>query len=110
MALGTTYATLLWMVTGSRLRLALAGVIAGVLLAPLAGRAMTALLYGVSTMDMLTLIVTPVLTLITALVVSAVPGWIAAAPSPCRCCGTSDVEDGVGQEPRSDNVGGRSAG
>jgi predicted permease len=82
MALGATRAALLWMVTGSGLRLAVAGVVAGVLLAPLAGRAMTALLYGVSAMDVVTFVVAPVLMLLTAGVASAVPGWIAARSQP----------------------------
>jgi len=82
MALGATHTALLWMVTGSGLRLAVAGVVGGVLLAPLAGRAMTALLYGVSATDVVTLIVAPVLMLVTALLASAVPGWIAARSQP----------------------------
>jgi predicted permease len=82
MALGATHAALLWMVTGSGLRLAVAGVAAGVLLAPLAGRAMSALLYGVSATDVVTLIVAPVLMLMTALLASAVPAWIAARSQP----------------------------
>ena len=82
MALGATHSALLWMVTGSGLRLAVAGVAAGLLLTPLAGRAMTALLYGVSSMDVVTLILAPVLILLTALVASAVPGWIAVRSQP----------------------------
>ena len=82
MALGATRAALLWMVTGSGLRLAIAGVMAGVLLAPLAGRAMSALLYGVSATDVVTLVVAPVLMLVTAFVASAAPGWIAARSEP----------------------------
>lgn len=82
MALGATRAALLWMVTGSGLRLALAGVIVGLLLAPLAGRAVQALLYGVSATDLVTLVVAPILILVTALGASAVPGWIAARSQP----------------------------
>ncbi|HZO56196.1 MAG TPA: ABC transporter permease [Bryobacteraceae bacterium] len=82
MALGATRATLLWMVTGSGLRLGAAGVVAGLLFTPLAGRAMTAFLYGVSATDTVTLIVAPVLMVMTALVASAVPGWIAARSQP----------------------------
>ncbi len=82
MALGATQSTLLWMVTGSGLRLAIAGVAAGLLLVPLAGRAMVVLLYGVSAMDEVTLIVTPVLMLLTALLASAVPGWVASRSQP----------------------------
>ena len=82
MALGATRAAVLWMVTGSGLRLAVAGVVAGVLLAPLAGRAMTALLFGVSATDLVTLVVAPALMLLTALLASALPGWIAARSEP----------------------------
>jgi putative ABC transport system permease protein len=56
--------------------------VAGLLLAPLAGRAMTALLYGVSATDAVTLVVAPLLMLMTALVARAVPGWIAAPSQP----------------------------
>jgi putative ABC transport system permease protein len=82
MALGATYAALLRMVTGTGLRLALTGAVAGVILAPIAGRAMSALLYGVSPTDVVTLVVAPVLMLLTALVASIVPGWIAARNQP----------------------------
>ena len=82
MALGATNSTLLWMVTASGLRLALFGVAVGLLLAPLAGRAMAALLFGVSATDTLTLIVAPVLMLVTALAASAAPGWTAARTQP----------------------------
>jgi len=82
MALGASRPALLWMVTGAGLRLSLAGVIAGVLLSPLAGRAMKSLLYGVSPTDVLTLVVTPLLILVTALIASAAPGWSAARSQP----------------------------
>jgi predicted permease len=82
MALGATRTAVLWMVTGSGLRLAVAGVVAGVLLAPLAGRAMTALLYGVSATDIVTLVLAPIVMLLTALLASALPGWVAARSQP----------------------------
>jgi hypothetical protein len=82
MALGATRTALLWMVTGSGLRMAVAGAVAGVLLMPPAGRAMTALLYGVSATDVVTLVVAPALMLVTALAASAVPGWVAARSQP----------------------------
>jgi predicted permease len=82
MALGATRAAMLWMVTGSGVRLALAGAVGGVLLSPLAGRAMQALLYGVSATDVVTLVAAPVVMLCTALIASAVPGWIAARSQP----------------------------
>jgi macrolide transport system ATP-binding/permease protein len=82
MALGATYAALLWMVAGAGLRLALAGAAAGVLMAPMAGRSMSALLYGVSATDILTLVLAPMLMLATALVASVVPAWVAARNEP----------------------------
>jgi predicted permease len=82
MALGATRSALLWMVTGSGVRLALAGVGVGVLVSPLAGRAIKALLYGVSAADMVTLVAAPLVMLVTALGASAVPGWIAARSEP----------------------------
>lgn len=71
--LSATRPALLWMVTGSGLRLAVAGVVGGVLLAPLARRAMKALLYGVSATDLVTLVGAPMLMLVTALAASAAP-------------------------------------
>lgn len=82
MALGATRPALLWMVTGSGVRLALAGVGVGVSMAPLAGRTMKALLYGVSAADGVTLVAAPLVMLVTALGASAVPGWIAARSEP----------------------------
>ena len=82
MALGATGSSLLWMVTSSGLRLALFGVAVGLLLAPLAGRAMSALLFGVTATDTATLIVAPALMLVAALAASAVPGWAAARSEP----------------------------
>jgi predicted permease len=82
MALGATEMALVWMVTGSGLRLAAAGVAASVLMAPLVGGAMAALLYGVSATDVVTLVLAPALILMAALVASAVPGWIAARSQP----------------------------
>lgn len=82
MALGATASALLWMVTGSGLRLAAVGVVAGILLSPLAGRAMTALLYGVSATDTLTMVVAPLVMFAAAFAASAVPGWVASRSQP----------------------------
>jgi macrolide transport system ATP-binding/permease protein len=82
MALGATRPALLWMVTGSGMRLALVGVLGGLLMAPLAGRAMAALLYGVSSTDRTTLVIAPLAMLAAALAASSVPGWIAARSHP----------------------------
>ncbi|MBI4903064.1 MAG: ABC transporter permease [Acidobacteria bacterium] len=81
-ALGASGEALLWMVTGSGLRLALAGVVSGILMAPLAGRAMKAMLFGVSAADSITLIAAPLVMLAAALIASAVPGWVAARSQP----------------------------
>ncbi|HYO84606.1 MAG TPA: ABC transporter permease [Bryobacteraceae bacterium] len=82
MALGASNGAVLWMVTGSGVRLAAAGVVAGLLLSPPAARAMSTLLYGVSATDAVTLVATPLPLLITALVASGVPGWMAARTEP----------------------------
>ena len=82
MALGATRAAVVWMVTGAGLRLAITGLLAGILLAPAAGRAMQALLYGVSGNDAVTLFIAPALILMAALAASCIPGWFAARTEP----------------------------
>jgi predicted permease len=82
LALGATRPGLLWMITSSGLRLALAGVAAGLLLAPVAGRALASLLFGVSATDPLTLITAPALLLLVVLLASLVPASIAARCEP----------------------------
>lgn len=64
------------MVTMSRLRLAVAGIVSGVVLEPIGGEAIQSLQYGVSVTDPLTLVIAPVVIPGAAFLASMVPGVI----------------------------------
>ncbi|MFP2911190.1 ABC transporter permease [Pyxidicoccus sp. 3LFB2] len=81
-ALGATPARLLRMVVGQGLRLAAVGLAVGLLGAALVARALSAMLYGVSTYDPLIFIGAPAVLLVTALVASWLPAASAMRVAP----------------------------
>jgi ABC-type antimicrobial peptide transport system permease subunit len=82
MALGATRATVLRMVFASALRLGIVGAAAGLLLAPVAGRALSTMLYGVSSKDVLTMVIAASAILLMAFVGCLAPGWMAVRNEP----------------------------
>ncbi len=82
MALGASRPNVLWMILSSGLSVAAIGIAAGLLLAPLAGRAVKSLLYGVGSTDAITLAIAPLVIVLVALAGSLLPGWSAARSQP----------------------------
>ena len=82
MALGATRAVVLKMVLGQGLRLTLAGVSVGLVIALAAGRALTSLLFGVGSADPLTLAAVVALIGAVALVACYMPGHSATLVDP----------------------------
>jgi ABC-type antimicrobial peptide transport system permease subunit len=82
MALGATRAVVLKMVLGQGLRLTLAGVSVGLVIALAAGRALTSLLFGVGSADPLTLGAVVALIGAVALVACYMPGHSATLVDP----------------------------
>jgi predicted permease len=82
LALGASRAGVVWAVLSNGLALAGAGIIAGLALAPLAGRAISSLLFGVTAADPSTLAAAPSLILLIALLGALAPGWIASRTEP----------------------------
>ena len=58
------------------------GLAVGLLIAPVAARALTSFLYGVSPLDGIALAAAPVLILAVSLIASSVPAWTAARSGP----------------------------
>ncbi|MGH9467770.1 MAG: FtsX-like permease family protein, partial [Terriglobales bacterium] len=84
MALGADAGSLLRLVLGQGLRLALWGVVAGVILAALLTRSMSALLYGMSPADPVSYIAAVVLVVAVAVLASLVPALRATRVDPLR--------------------------
>jgi predicted permease len=82
MALGATRARVLGTLLASGLLLAAAGLAAGLLASPAAGRALATLLYGVSPTDLASLAAAAGAILAAALIASLVPAWSAARTDP----------------------------
>jgi macrolide transport system ATP-binding/permease protein len=82
MALGATRADVLRTVLSKGLILAACGIMAGLAAAPLVGRALAGMLYGVTATDFTTLAITPMLMMAMALAGSFVPAWHAATAEP----------------------------
>ena len=82
MALGASRRDVLWMVVGSGLRLAAAGVVIGVALSLAAGRFIGTLLFGVRAMDPLTISAVAVMLMATAIVAAWVPARRATRVDP----------------------------
>ena len=82
LALGASRPAVLWMVLSKGLMLAVVGISAGLLIAPLAGRGLSSLLYGVTASDSLTFMAAPLLILLITCLGCLAPGWAAAHTEP----------------------------
>lgn len=82
LALGATRSMVLWMIVSNGMILAGFGIAAGLVIAPLAGRAISSMLYGVSVADAITLAAAPAIILLVTCIGSLVPGWRAARTEP----------------------------
>lgn len=82
MALGANRAAIVRMVLSDGARLCAAGVVAGLVLVPVAGRGLASFLYGVRATDAFSLLAASCLILLVALAASLVPAWSAARCHP----------------------------
>jgi macrolide transport system ATP-binding/permease protein len=82
LALGASRPAVLWMVLSNGLTLAVFGIAVGILIAPLAGRGLSSLLYGVTASDAVTFIAAPLLILLITCLGCLAPGWTAAHTEP----------------------------
>jgi predicted permease len=82
MALGASRRTVLGMIFNSGLLLSLAGTVAGLLMAPAAGRLLESLLYGVSATDRISLVLAPGIIILIALLGCIAPAWTAVRTDP----------------------------
>ncbi len=82
LALGATRPSVVWMVVSTGLTLAVFGIAAGLLLAPVVGRVFSSLLYGVRVSDALALVAAPLLILVITALGSLAPGWLASRTEP----------------------------
>lgn len=81
-ALGARAADVLRQVVAEGMRTALAGIVAGIVLALVAGRAVAALLYGIGPRDPVTLAAVAALLMLVVVLASLVPAWRAARADP----------------------------
>ncbi len=82
LALGATRSTILRTVVGGGLLLAALGIVAGLLVAPLVGRAVESMLYGVAPTDAIALLAAPLVILTITLVACLVPAYTAVRTEP----------------------------
>ena len=82
LALGATRPAVLRMVLSNALVLAGIGTGVGLLICPIAGRAISTMLYGVSPRDALTFVAAPLVILAITCIGSLAPGWAAARTEP----------------------------
>lgn len=87
-ALGSTAAGVIVLVVGRAIRLAASGAVIGLAAALIATRWLSAFLYGVSAMDPLTFVATPLLFLLVAVAASYAPAWRATRVDPVRALRT----------------------
>jgi predicted permease len=88
LALGAPRMMVLWLVSAQGLRMTLVGVAIGLVGAVLAARSMASLLFGISSLDLFTLISCSLTLVVIALLASAVPARRAAAIDPMRALRT----------------------
>ena len=88
MAMGAGRGQVVWMILRDSLRLTVIGVVAGVPLAMLIGRALSSSLYGVQPLDTLTYVLAIAGVAVVALVASAAPAGRAASVDPLRALRT----------------------
>jgi macrolide transport system ATP-binding/permease protein len=84
LALGSTRPGVLWLVLSNGMKLAAFGIVAGLLISPLAGRALSTMLFGVSVWDAPSLLAAPTLILLVTCLGSLPPGWAAARTEPMK--------------------------
>jgi ABC-type antimicrobial peptide transport system permease subunit len=82
MALGASRSSVLGLVVGQGLRLAVLGAAIGLALALLSARAMRSMLYGIGPLDLPTYAAVVLLLVSIALAASAVPAWRASRTDP----------------------------
>jgi predicted permease len=82
LALGASRPAVLWMVLSNGLTLAAFGISVGLFIAPVTGRGLSSLLYGVTASDAVTFIAAPLLTLLITCLGCLAPGWAAAHTEP----------------------------
>ena len=82
LALGASRGGVVWTILSNGLFLAGVGTVAGLALAPLAGRMISSLLFGVTAGDPSTLAAAPSLILLIAFLGALAPGWIASRTEP----------------------------
>jgi ABC-type antimicrobial peptide transport system permease subunit len=88
LALGAPRMMVLWLVSAQGLRMTLVGVAIGLVGAVLAARSMASLLFGISSLDLFTLISCSLTVVVIALLASAIPARRAAAIDPMRALRT----------------------
>src|SRR5258708_115985 len=84
LALGSARPGVLWLVLSNGVKLAALGIVAGLLISPVAGRALASMLYGVSVWDAPSLLAAPMLILLVTCLGSLPPGWAAARTEPMK--------------------------
>jgi len=84
LALGSTRPGVLWLVLSNGVKLAAFGIVAGLLISPVAGRAVSSMLYGVSVWDAPSFLAAPMLILLVTFLGSLPPGWAAARTEPMK--------------------------
>lgn len=82
LALGATRPSVLWMIVANGMVLAAAGIVIGLAMAPVAGRAVSSLLYGVGTVDVLSLLLAPAIIVVVTFIGCVAPGWVASRTEP----------------------------
>ncbi|HEY6393321.1 MAG TPA: ABC transporter permease [Bryobacteraceae bacterium] len=84
LALGSTRPGVLWLVLSNGVKLATFGIVAGLLISPVAGRALSSMLYGVSVWDVPSFLAAPMIILLVTCFGSLPPGWAAARTEPMK--------------------------
>jgi ABC-type lipoprotein release transport system permease subunit len=74
----------LWLVLSNGVKLAAFGIVAGLLISPVAGRALSSMLYGVSVWDVPSFMAAPIIILLVTCFGSLPPGWAAARTEPMK--------------------------
>ena len=82
MAFGATRSAIVATVLRHGVRLGLFGISAGLLLSPAMGRALSAILFGVTETDVVTLLIAPLLIMAALLIACFVPAWKASRAEP----------------------------
>jgi putative ABC transport system permease protein len=84
LALGSTRTAVLWMIFSNGMKLAAFGIVTGLLISPVAGRALSKMLYGVSVWDAPSFLAAPTIILLVTCLGSLPAGWSAARTEPMK--------------------------